>query len=708
MRWYKRAFLFFLLIIMSLIGFVLSHLIRTEPSFGIQDLLAPAPTQKVGNYDYFGTELEAVQATQLVREQGLNPNDPTSYQRLGMVQITPELIQQGEDIFFDRKIGDTFGFQGILGFGKGLSILEPEINQAIFALGGQPTSNLMITLLKDLNVGGITLPAGSKIPTGFDVPKNGTFPIGLKPNGNITCAVCHDTLSEKGELLKGVPNGDLAIGFLIALAPNSNAGFIRINPVNFKDPKLYKLGTGKTIIDSQGNHVKLPDPETLERLFDQAVLSLPFGNFESSLDFISNTTQIPTVFTFGTRPYLVDGQFAIGPFGGLSGVNNSVHSSEVNLVGNRELIQAATGLDPEVYLGILLQNAADERLRLPYDNLKPSEWLRAIAPDPLTAELEDQIPAPGTQIEPNLINPTVFTYNGLIFSPDTNNSDDIASGLFLFANNAMSAWQNSLTSPPNLSRENSEALANGSVERGARVFQQAGCVSCHTPPFFSDNIIHPVDELKTNPARGEARLALNNLLVPPKLYTFNTPVPIPSDAEVLNVPTEGISESPTTLPKGILPKGGYNTPSLIGLYLTAPYLHDGGVAVGKDALKINDDGSYTIVDPRTTDPPNQWGLTGTLARFDVTPDGQIDISKRILPDSANSLRALLDRRLRHWVIKANKANPGLRINNLDGTGHEFYVDPSRGFSYGQQSDLVNFLLALDEDPAHFWPRSARE
>lgn len=69
-------------------------------------------------------------------------------------------------------------------------------------------------------------------------------------------------------------------------------------------------------------------------------------------------------------------------------------------------------------------------------------------------------------------------------------------------------------------------------------------------------------KLGTNPARAESRLALNNLLVPPKLYTFNTPVPVPDDAETIDVPTEGISDSPTTLLKGMLPDGGYNTTSL--------------------------------------------------------------------------------------------------------------------------------------------------
>ncbi|MBV8887639.1 MAG: hypothetical protein JO235_27085, partial [Chroococcidiopsidaceae cyanobacterium CP_BM_RX_35] len=202
------------------------------------------------------------------------------------------------------------------------------------------------------------------------------------------------------------------------------------------------------------------------------------------------------------------------------------------------------------------------------------------------------------------------------------------------------------------------------------------------PPFFTDNLIHPIAEVGSNPARAKSRLALNKLLVPPQLYTFNTPVPTTAEAEVLNVPTDGISTNPTTLPNGILPDGGYKTISLRGLYLSAPYLHDSGVSVRKGALKVRRDGSFTVVDP------NGLGLTGTL-------------SQGIPADSANSLRALVDRQLRALVIDANKANPALVRSNLDGTGHEFYVDQTASFTAAQQTDLINFLLALDDNPGSF-------
>ncbi|BDA71809.1 hypothetical protein CAL7716_059750 [Calothrix sp. PCC 7716] len=61
---------------------------------------------------------------------------------------------------------------------------------------------------------------------------------------------------------------------------------------------------------------------------------------------------------------------------------------------------------------------------------------------------------------------------------------------------------------------------------------------------------------------------------------------------------------------------------------------------------------------------------------------------------------MLDQKLRSLVVAANKLNPALSSerSNLDGTGHNFYVDTQTGFSPQQQTDLINFLLALDDNP----------
>ncbi len=680
MRWRRKISLFVLMLITSFAAAVLStSLMPLKATLATEALLQQAPTQPIGHYDYFGELLTPQQAEQLVRQQGLDPSAPDSFERVGAVHITQQLLDAGENIFFNRKIGDTFGLQRVFGFGTGLASIQPEIDTAISQLHGQPTSNLRITLEKDLKLGSRIFPKGSEIDTGFDMERGANLPLGLTANGNFTCATCHAVLNKAGQRLKGVPNGDLGISLLIALAPNTAAGFARLN-IDPLDPKYQ--GNGKTIIDSHNNLVKLPDPQKFETAFDDAVLNVPFGNFESSPDGINNTIQIPNLFTFKTAPYSFSGEAAVGPFGGLSSLTNSVHSSEINLLAAFQLSEPTIGLDPEVYLGVVLQNAVDPSIRLPNGgSVKPSEWLRQVAPDPYLAENEDQIPAPGAGDYPNL-QPSLLTFNGLMFSPNTFAQDDPASGPFFFADNALAVFQNSLVPPANRNRQNLLALRSGSVGRGAQIFEQANCATCHIPPFFTDNKIHPISEIGTNPARAKSHLALNDLLVPPKLYTFNTPIPAPVDAEVLDVPTEGITASPTTLPNGLLPDGGYRTTPLRGLYLSAPYLHDGGVAMRAGTLKLHNDGKFTIVDP------SGLGLTGTLS-----------ISKPA--DSASSLRALLDRQLREQVVQANQANPALVSSNLDGTGHDFYVDAAAGFTPAQQTDLINFLLALDDDPSSF-------
>lgn len=680
MRCRRLVILFCLFLLTSVGAFVLENeLFTSSRVLAVESLLAPAQTQPIGFYDYFGELLSPQAAAELVSAEGLNPQNPNSYLKIGAVEITQELVDDGEEIFFERDIGDRFGLQKTFGFTQGFVRILPEVLQATRDLQGNSTTNLQIRLQQPLRIGSRFFPRGSTVATGLDVEPGTTFPLGITSRGGITCALCHVTLSQQGDRLKGVPNGDLNIPLLVALAPNSAAGFARLNLAPL-DPQFQ--GNGKQIINQNNQVVELPDPDRFEDAFDDLVLEVPFGHFESSPDGINNTTQIPSVFTFESGPYTAGGEFAVGPFAGLTAVNNAVHSSEINLLAAAQLSEDTLGIDPEVYLGVLLQNAADPEIRLPNDAIvKPSEWLRQVSPNPRRAELEDQVIAPGAGTYPNL-SPSLFSYNGLVFSPNTARRRDEASGRFLFADNAMSAWQNSLVPPQNRTPENLAAFRQGSIARGAVVFQKARCNSCHIPPFFTDNRIHPISELGTNPFRGESRLGLNDLLVPPQIYALDSRVPIRPNASVLDVPTAGISATPTTLPNGLLPDGGYKTPSLRGLYLSAPYLHDGGVAVRKGALAVGKNGRFQIVDS------TKLGLPGTLSQGQPA-------------DAASSLRALLDRNLRSQVVQINQASPGLVRNNLDGTGHPFYVDSAANFTPREQADLVNFLLALDDDPGTF-------
>src|SRR5690606_7401490 len=97
---------------------------------------------------------------------------------------------------------------------------------------------------------------------------------------------------------------------------------------------------------------------------------------------------------------------------------------------------------------------------------------------------------------------------------------------------------------------------------------------------------------------------------------------------------------------------------------SAPYLHDGGVAVG-------------------TDPVEHVGIPGTFGRG-------------VLPEPRNSLRALFDRTLRARVIAANEAVPALGAVHVTGRGHPYWVDVPAGFSALDQEALLDYLLSLRE------------
>lgn len=64
----------------------------------------------------------------------------------------------------------------------------------------------------------------------------------------------------------------------------------------------------------------------------------------------------------------------------------------------------------------------------------------------------------------------------------------------------------------------------------------------------------------------------------------------------------------------------------------------------------------------------------------------------------SSLQVLLDRQLRERAIAANRANPDLQKSNVDGSGHNYWVDAETGFTTQDRIYLIEFLLALDDDP----------
>ena len=71
--------------------------------------------------------------------------------------------------------------------------------------------------------------------------------------------------------------------------------------------------------------------------------------------------------------------------------------------------------------------------------------------------------------------------------------------------------------------------------------------------------------------------------------------------------------------------------------------------------------------------------------------------KNIMPDPYNSVRALIDRDLRARVTAANASSPELVRMNVQGLGHNYWVDARSGFTTNQQRALILYLLTYEPD-----------
>lgn len=335
-----------------------------------------------------------------------------------------------------------------------------------------------------------------------------------------------------------------------------------------------------------------------------------------------------------------------GPFHGLTSQNNNVHALNSDSLLLADSSPFLFGIDKETYLAILLQDAADKRFRFdPAQRKKPSEFLATVTPTKGSPGI-NQVVLPPTYPKGTLLSPdgTLTSSRGYPFWQQ---------------NNAMSAWQNTVV-PPRVPLQIDEATK----QLGRQTFERAGCVTCHSGPFLTNNTIVSNDEIRANPARALALQKTQNNFTNPVIFTFNTPVPIPPNARTIAVPTNYVDQKQMDLAwaRDGSP-GGYKVPALMGLYWSAPYLHDGGVAVGNK-------------------PASELGLAGTVA-------------KNIMPDPYNSLRALIDRDLRASVTSANAASPELVRMNVQGIGHEFWVDQQAGFGPKEQRALILYLLTYE-------------
>ena len=333
-----------------------------------------------------------------------------------------------------------------------------------------------------------------------------------------------------------------------------------------------------------------------------------------------------------------------GPFRGLTSQNNNVHALNSDSLLLADASPTLFGIDKEVFLAIVLQNAADKHYRFQTsDRGMPSGFLAAVKPAPASPGINQVVLPP--------------TYpKGTLLSPDGTFTSSPGYA-FWEQNNAMAAWQDTIVPPPARI-----GIDSASRNLGRQVFEKAGCPTCHSGPFMTDHAVVPNEEIGANPVRSLALQKTEQNFAAPVIYSFDTPVPLPARPQQFSLPTEDLDQRQIDLAWAHHGSGGgYKVPALVGLYWSAPYLHDGGVAVGRNA-------------------ESDLGLPGTVER-------------NVMPDPSNSLRALVDRALRARVVAANEADPDLRRMNVQGVGHNYWVDPQSGFTSREQQALIDYLLS---------------
>jgi hypothetical protein len=610
------------------------------------DVLEQGDRHAAPAYDLWGRAITASEAAMMLADdkEALSP-------ARGAVRIDEDLLALGERAFYEETFGNERFLTDVLGMLAG-PLRASGFARAIAALHGQATTDLRVELSDDAVVGGRIFRKGQLVETGLDVAKGARAPLGMKivvggrgVRAGITCALCHSTVDPStGLVVHGAPNADLNAGLLLALASNSAAYFLHTGV----DPRGLRVGA-KSVVGPDHGREMLPDARALEDAVDADLLAWPPGNFDSMTDLVNAPTQIPSSFTWQAGPFSWSGAFMAGPFRGLSSQNNNVHALNADATTEADAMPARFGIDRAYFLAVLLQNAPDKQLRFdPARTTSDPHLVRTFfaAHDPTPGQ-----PAMNTVVAlPSYPRATLIEPTSLMCS--------VPGRPFWEAINAMSAWQDTLR-PPSFGA----AADPGTRARGRAVFERAGCRHCHDGPALTNHRIVPAPEIGTQPLRAKALASTAYAWQQqPIIFAFDEKVPLPPTPRTMAVPIAELDRAQIRLAYGWGDSpGGYKVPALVGLAVSAPYLHDGGVAVSRDRQRK--------------------GMAATVL-------------EGVAPDARESLRALVDRVLRAEVVAANRASPRLRRMHVEGSGHPYWVDAAAGVRPRDQDALLEFLLAF--------------
>lgn len=595
-------------------------------------------------YDVMGRRVSEEEAARLLgTPEGRKLLSPEA----GAVRVDDALARLGREVFYRETFGNEVFLTDVLGLLDG-ALTPRRLAWALWRLHGAGTDDLAVTLDSDVLIGDRTRRAGEVVSTGLAVPKGEYLPIGVRlfyDRGRVrvglTCALCHARLDPgSGRVVEGAPNTRLQLGLMLALASNpaamfGHSGIASFGPYLQKPENMVRTSTGTSAV--------LPDPETLEADVRTMLAAWPPGSFDATLDGVNNPTSTPSLFVAESHPYGWSGQAALGPFRGLASMGGDLHGLAVDPTARAAAAPALLNVDPEVYLGTMLQRAPTSGLRFePWDGRKPSEILAAVDPQPGTPGLTRLAALPTAPLA------SFVTLNGFVPARPDEPVGLALNGLAAFA---------MLLRPPDAPPD-----TTGQTALGRDTFEKAGCRACHSGPSLTSNRVWPAATIGSEPSRAAAFAATEAGAVRPQIFGPNIGWPAPRDPRLIDVPVADLGQ--LRLAWGYnRTGGGYKVPGLVGLAWTAPYLHDGGVAVGPDPERV-----VGLPDIAGSGPP---------------------------PDPANSLRALLDRSWRARVVAANENATAARIARVTGRGHAYWADREAGFTDAEREALITFLLSVD-------------
>ena len=604
------------------------------------------------SYDVLGRAISAEEAAKLAgTPEGRELLSP----RAGAIRIDPDLARRGRDVFYRETFGNEVFFSDVLGVLEG-GLSAFDVASAIFALAGRGTTNLEVKLARDIKIGERLWRAGETVKTGLDVPKGATVPLGIRlfyDRGTVrigvTCALCHATVDKvSGRVVEGAPNTDLEAGLLLALAANPAALWPQSGIQSLGD---FQTRPDRFVRQQVGGTGLLPDPAAFADAIRAMLGGWPAGSVDTTADLVVNPTSIPSAFTRDAWPYGWSGQAAIGPFRGLAALSDLVHGLGGDTLALAPAARAVMGVDQELYLGTLLQDAPSGFRFDPAAGARPSETFASVDPTP-------GIPGVGRFVAlPGFVRANYITSTGLVpVQPERPAGEAMA---------ALAAFQNRLRPPdavrPGSVREKPPA-DRATVDLGRAVFVRAGCAACHEGAALTSHRVWPAQVMGTESSRARAFANREADVAKPQIFATDTPVPLPAEPVLVPVPIPDEGQLKLAWAHNQT-QGGYKVPGLIGLAWTAPYLHDGGVAVGPD-------------------PERRAGVAATVL-------------SGVAPDPRNSLRALVDRELRREVTEANRQAPGLVQARVSGEGHAFWADREAGYTEAERDALLDYLLSLD-------------